>query len=88
MPFGEAQSLTADETYALTAFLLSMNGIVPEDSVLDAESLAAIQMPNEDGFYFDPEPDVVNKPCMSDCTVGPVEIVSFARILNVTPDGL
>ena len=88
MPFGDAQSLTADETYALTAFLLSMNDIIPEDSVLDAESLAAVKMPNENGFYFDPQPDVVNQPCMSDCTDGPVKIVSFALILNVTPDGL
>ena len=88
MPFGEAQSLSADETYALTAFLLSMNDIIPEDSTLDAESLAAIKMPNEDGFYFDPQPDVANSPCMSNCTAGPVEIASFALILNVTPDGL
>lgn len=88
MPFGNAQSLTADETYALTAFLLSMNEIIPEDSVLDAQSLTAIKMPNADGFYFDPKPDVANKPCMSDCTDGPVKIASFARILNVTPDGL
>ena len=75
MPFGDAQSLSADETYALVAFLLSMNDIIPEDSVLDAESLAAITMPNEDGFYFDPQPDVANSPCMRDCTDGPVEIV-------------
>ena len=88
MPFGDAQSLSADETYALVAFLLSMNDIIPEDSVLDAESLAAITMPNEDGFYFDPQPDVANFPCMRDCTAGLVEIVSFALILNVTPDGL
>ena len=88
MPFGDAQSLTADETYALTAFLLSMNDIIPEDSRLDAESLAAVEMPNVDGFYFDPQPDVANFPCMSDCTAGPVEIASFALILNVTPDGL
>ena len=88
MPFGDAQSLSADETYALVAFLLCMNDIIPEDSVLDAESLAAITMPNEDGFYFDPQPDVANFPCMRDCTAGLVEIVSFALILNVTPDGL
>lgn len=88
MPFGEAQSLTADETYALTAFLLAMNDIIPEDSALDAASLTAISMPNQDGFYFDPEPDVANQLCMSDCTEGPVEIVSYALVLNVTPDGL
>ena len=88
MPFGDAQSLSADETYALVAFLLSMNDIIPEESVLDAGSLAAITMPNVDGFYFDPQPDVANSPCMRDCTDGPVKIVSFALILNVTPDGL
>jgi len=88
MPFGEAQSLTADETYALTAFLLSMNDIIAEETVLNAQSLAAITMPNADGFYFDPEPDVVNTSCMNDCTAGPVKIASFARILDVTPDGL
>ncbi len=88
MPFGDAQSLTADETYALTAFLLAMNDIIPEDAVLDALSLAAVKMPNADGFYFDPKPDVANRPCMNDCTASPVQIVSFARIINVTPDGL
>ena len=65
-----------------------MNEIIPDDSVLDASSLAAVKMPNEDGFYFDPEPDVVNTSCMNDCTAGPVKIASFARILDVTPDGL
>lgn len=88
MPFGEAQSLTANETYALTAFLLAMNDVIPEDSVLNAESLAAIRMPNADGFYFDPAPDIANMSCMSNCSGVPAEIVSFARILDVTPDGL
>lgn len=88
MPFGDAQSLTANETYALTAYLLSMNDIIPEDSTVDATSLAAIKMPNADGFYFDPKPDVANVQCMNGCTKGPVKITSFARILNVTPDGL
>lgn len=88
MPFGDAQSLSADETYALTAYLLSMNDIIPEDSSLDAKSLTAVTMPNENGFYFDPAPDVANQICMSDCTDGPVEIVSYALVLNVTPDGL
>lgn len=88
MPFGDAQSLTADETYALTAFLLFMNDIIAEETVLNARSLAAITMPNADGFYFDPEPDVANTSCMNDCTAGPVKIASFALILDVTPDGL
>jgi len=88
MPFGDAQSLSANETYALTAFLLSMNGVIPEDSVLNEKNLAAVKMPNRDGFYFDPKPDVANNACMSNCTDGPVKITSYARILDVTPDGL
>jgi cytochrome c len=88
MPFGQAQTLTADETYALTAYLLAMNEIIPEDSVLDAPSLTAIKMPNADGFYFSSEPDIANTACMRDCTKGAVKIVSTARILDVTPDGL
>jgi cytochrome c len=88
MPFGEAQSLSADETYALTAYLLAMNEVIAEDSVLDARSLTAIRMPNANGFYFSTEPDVVNKPCMRDCTESAVKIDSTARILDVTPDGL
>jgi len=50
MPFPNPQSLTADQVYALCAFLLNRNGIVPGDAVLDAKSLPAIRMPNRDGF--------------------------------------
>jgi len=88
MPFGEAQSLTADETYALTAFILSANSIIDEDSVMNAKTLTAVKMPNAGGFYFDPKSDVKNTACMKDCTDGPAKISSYARILNVTPDGL
>jgi len=86
MPFGDAQSLTANETYAVTAVLLSMNGIIPEDSMLDSKSLAAINMPNKNGFYVDPNADVHNTPCMESCFDGPVIIKSVAKFLKVTPD--
>ena len=58
MPFNAPQSLTADQTYAVTAWLLNLNGLLPDDAVLDAKSLAAIRMPNRDGFTGDPRPDV------------------------------
>jgi cytochrome c len=51
------QSLTNDETYAVTAYLLSIDGIVPKEAVLDAKSLPQVKMPNRDGFVrYWPEP--------------------------------
>jgi cytochrome c len=68
MPFDEPQSLSADEVYAVSAYVLNMNGLVPDDAVMDAQTLANVQMPNRDGFYGpDPRPDVTNMPCMSGC---------------------
>jgi len=86
MPFGDAQSLTDDEVYAITAFLLASDGIIPEDFVVDAESLPKIVMPNADGFIDDPRPDVpAGEPCMKDC-VAEVKIIGHARSLGVTPE--
>lgn len=50
MPLDGPQSLTPDEVYAVTAHTLHLNGIVGADAVLDAASLAAVRMPNRDGF--------------------------------------
>jgi mono/diheme cytochrome c family protein len=50
MPLDSPQSLTPDEVYAVTAYTLHLNGIVGAEAVLDAGSLAAIRMPNRDGF--------------------------------------
>jgi cytochrome c len=58
MPFDAPQSLSADEVYAVTAFVLYLNAIVPEGAVLDAAALPAIAMPNRGGFVGDPRPDV------------------------------
>ncbi len=55
MPLGEEGTLTADEVYALTAYLLSINGVIAEDAVMDAESLPMVQMPNRDNWA--PLPD-------------------------------
>jgi S-disulfanyl-L-cysteine oxidoreductase SoxD len=51
MPQGAEGSLTPDQIYAVTAFVLFKNGIVKESDVLDAKSLLKVQMPNRDGFY-------------------------------------
>lgn len=58
MPFNAPQSLTPNQVYAVTAYLLFLNGIVPEDTTLDAAALAKIEMPNRNGFTADPRPDV------------------------------
>lgn len=50
MPFNAPQSLSPDQVYAVTAYVLYLNGIVPETQVLDAASLPRVQMPNRNGF--------------------------------------
>lgn len=87
MPFGDAQSLTADETYALTAFILNASDIIDYDFEVNAQTLPGIEMPNADGFITDPRPDVKvpAEPCMKDCT-GEVTITGYARKIDVTPE--
>jgi mono/diheme cytochrome c family protein len=55
MPLGREGTLTADEVYSLTAFLLSMNGVIPEDTVLDAQNLPKIKMPIGDDYASLPD---------------------------------
>jgi len=50
MPLQSPQSLTNDEVYAVTAYILSIDGVVPQDALLDAKSLPQVKMPNRDGF--------------------------------------
>ena len=57
-PFDEPGSLTPDQVYAVTAYLLYLNGIIGQSDVLDARTLLAVKMPNRDGFVPDPRPDV------------------------------
>ena len=45
MPLGREGTLKPDEVYALTAFLLNLNEVIPEDAVLDAQSLPKVKMP-------------------------------------------
>src|SRR2546427_6922508 len=50
MPYGAPVSLTADETYAVTAYMLSLNGIISENEVMNAQTLPRVKMPNRDNF--------------------------------------
>jgi cytochrome c len=89
MPFGDAQSLTNDELYAVTAYVLSLNDIVDDNFVLSRESWNKVKMPNEGGFFDDDrqkaEKSFWAKPCMKDCGP-PVKITGRAAIIDVTPD--
>jgi len=71
MPFQTPQSLSNDEVYSVTAYILHMNGILDEDATLDAKKLPQVKMPNRDGFYVDDRPDAKNARCMSDCLKKP-----------------
>ena len=55
MPLGREGTLKPDEVYALTAYLLFVNKVIPEDQVLDAQSLPNVKMPNRDGFSLPAE---------------------------------
>jgi S-disulfanyl-L-cysteine oxidoreductase SoxD len=57
-PFDRPGSLTADQVYAVTAYLLYRNGIIGEQEVMDPTTLPRVKMPNRDGFVPDPRPDV------------------------------
>lgn len=50
MPYQAPGSLSVDDTYAVAAYILNLNGILPDDATLDKESLPKIRMPNRDGF--------------------------------------
>ena len=54
MPYDNPRTLKTDEYYAITAYVLSMSGIVKADERLDATSLPLVKMPNRDGFVPDP----------------------------------
>jgi S-disulfanyl-L-cysteine oxidoreductase SoxD len=63
MPADHPQSLKPDEVYALCAYILYLNDIVPQDAVMDAHTLPQVVMPNHAGFTSpDPRPDVYDTP--------------------------
>ncbi|MEQ8589426.1 MAG: c-type cytochrome [Thalassobaculaceae bacterium] len=89
MPFGDAQSLTDDETYALTAYILYLNDLVDDEFELSRDNFTEVVMPNADGFFPDDRAETAvwakREPCMTDCKPS-VEITGRARVLDVTPD--
>ena len=90
MPFGDAQSLSNDELYAVTAYVLNLNDIVDDKFVLSKGTWSQVKMPNAGGFYDDDREKTEKafwnpKPCMSNCGP-PVKITGRAQAVDVTPD--
>ncbi|MEM7269548.1 MAG: c-type cytochrome [Pseudomonadota bacterium] len=72
MPFGEAGTLTADETYAIVAYILYSNDLVDDDFELSDENFANFDMHNMTGFVIDDRPEQEYakwraEPCMENC---------------------
>ena len=67
MPLNAPQSLSNEDVYAVSAYILNLNGLLPDNATIDAKSLAAIKMPNRDTFVNDPRPDVKSQACMANC---------------------
>ena len=86
MPYTAPQSLTDDEVYAISAYVLYLNDIVDEDFVATKESFAQVKMPNEPNFFIDNRPDVQNIRCMKDCA-DPSQFEIVTTINGVTPTG-
>src|SRR4030081_2574070 len=67
MPQNAPQSLSNDDVYAVSAYILNLNGLLPADATLDATTLSAIKMPNRSAFARDRRPDVKDPICMTGC---------------------
>jgi mono/diheme cytochrome c family protein len=92
MPFGNAQSLTNDELYAVTAYVLYLNDIIRDQNFeVNAKNFASIKLPNQPNFKDD-DREIVEKefwqktPCMTSCIPGEARIIGRARALDVTPE--
>ncbi|QHP71446.1 cytochrome c [Bradyrhizobium sp. LCT2] len=91
MPYGNAESLSVNEYYALVAYVLYLNDVVTDQNFeLTNKNLATIKMPNEQGFVMDDratsEKSFWQKdPCMRDC-IEPVKITARAAVIDVTPE--
>jgi mono/diheme cytochrome c family protein len=90
MPYGNARSLSDDEVYAITAFLLNMNNIVKDDFVLSRENFSQVKLPNEATFYDDDREQAERHfwekdPCMKVCKAD-VKVTKRAAVIDVTPE--
>lgn len=86
MPFPAPHSLSADDVYAITAYVLNINNIVPNDFVADRDTLPKVKMPNRDHFIWkDPRPDTAGPACMRCKDPKDVKVISTAEGKALTP---
>ena len=86
MPFTAPRSLSDQQVYDISAYVLYLNEIIDEDFKLNAQTLPNIEMPNQDGFFVDPRPDVANTRCMKDCA-DPTKLQIAGTLKGITPVG-
>ncbi len=92
MPFGEAGTLTADETYAIVAYILYSNDLVDDDFVLSHENFADVDMYNMNGFVIDDRPELEYarwraEPCMENCKEEVEITMRSVFLVNTPPEG-
>jgi S-disulfanyl-L-cysteine oxidoreductase SoxD len=92
MPFGSAQSLTNDELYAVTAYVLYLNDVITDETFeLNDRNFTSIKLPNQRNF-IDDDREVAEQefwrkiPCMKNCAPGEAKIIGRARAVDVTPE--
>lgn len=86
MPFTAPRSLSDQQVYDITAYVLYLNEIIEEDFELTKDTLATIEMPNKDNFFVDPRPDVKNTRCMKNCA-DPKKLTIAGTLRGITPVG-
>jgi len=92
MPFGAAQSLSNDELYAITAYVLYLNDVIKDFNFeLSDKNFATIRLPNERNFVDDDRETAEKEfwqknPCMTNCALGTATITGRARAIDVTPE--
>jgi mono/diheme cytochrome c family protein len=71
MPFQAPQSMSNEDVYSVSGYILSVNGLLPSDATVDGGVLTKLQMPNRNAFYVDDRPDAKTPRCMRNCDVEP-----------------
>ena len=88
MPFTAPESLTDDEVYAVTAYVLYLNDLVEDDFELNQATYHDVILPNQGQFYPDDRPDVANVRCMTDCLTGTLVVHSEVTGVSTSNGGL
>jgi S-disulfanyl-L-cysteine oxidoreductase SoxD len=92
MPFGAAQTLTNDELYAVTAYVLYLNDVIKDENFeLNDKNFTSIKLPNQGNFFEDDREKSERAfwrkdPCMKNCATGEAKVTGRARVIDVTPE--